>query len=182
LAEYHLSQELIVQNSNDFLQLFAGALEDNSVEVKVAALKAITSFLSSIDDTDVVLKYKSLTDKLLAVVIDVLKQDEERGRASLEVMIELTQTHGDLWEGQTSQLINVVSQIMKNRDFDDETRSSALEIVVTLSESMATLLRKNPADLKAQFVPALAFMMTEVEMADDLEGWLQEQELDVQAK
>lgn len=70
--------------------------------MKVAALKAITSFLSSIDDTDVVMKYKSLTDKLLAVVIDVLKQDEDRGRASLEVMIELTQTHGDIWEGQTS--------------------------------------------------------------------------------
>ena len=71
---------------------------------------------------------------------------------------------------------------MKNRDFEDETRSSALEIVVTLSESLATLLRKNPADLKEKFVPALAFMMTEVDMADDLDGWLAEEELDVQAK
>jgi hypothetical protein len=118
LAEYHLPQEFIVSKSNDFLELFMNALQDSSVEVKVAALKAITSFLSSIEDTTVVLKYKALTEKLLAVVIEVLQKDEDKGRASLEVMIELTQTHGEIWEGQTSTLINVVSEVMRNTDFE----------------------------------------------------------------
>jgi hypothetical protein len=32
---------------------------------------------------------------------------------------------------------------MKNRDFEDATRSSAIEIVTTLSENMAAILRKH---------------------------------------
>ena len=73
LAEYHLSQELIVENSKDFISLFSNSLEDPHILIKVASLKAISSFLSTIDDEDVVLKYKSLTDKLLSVVIEVMK-------------------------------------------------------------------------------------------------------------
>jgi hypothetical protein len=97
LAEYHLSQELIIENSQQFLELFANALQENHVAIKVASLKAITSFLSSIEDTDVVLKYKGLAQNLLNVIISVLQQDEEAGRTSLDTMIELTQSHGDLW-------------------------------------------------------------------------------------
>jgi hypothetical protein len=32
---------------------------------------------------------------------------------------------------------------MKNREFEDATRSSAIEIVTTLSENMAAILRKH---------------------------------------
>ena len=97
LAEYHLSQELIIENSAQFLELFANSLQEEKVAIKVASLKAITSFLSSIEDTDVVLKYKGLAQNLLNVIISVLQQDEEAGRTSLDTMIELTQSHGDLW-------------------------------------------------------------------------------------
>ena len=63
--------------------------------MKVAALKAITSFLTSIDDEEVVLKYKGMMGGLLDVVIAVMQQDEQQGQASLESMIELTQLHGE---------------------------------------------------------------------------------------
>lgn len=149
LAEYHLSQELIVENSAHFVELFAASLEDPQVEIKVASLKAITSFLSSIEDTENVLTYKSLATKLLQVVIEVLNRDEEQGRASLEHMIELTHTHGDIWGGAQAMLLTVISEIMKNRNFEDETRQSALEIVVTLSENMAGILRKHIDELKS---------------------------------
>lgn len=73
LSEYHLSQDLLVENSKEFIDLFQDSLIDENVEIKVASLKAITSFLSSIDEEEVVLKYKALADKLLNVVIEVMK-------------------------------------------------------------------------------------------------------------
>lgn len=79
LSEYHLSQELLVENSKDFIDLFQETLEDDNIEIKVASLKAITSFLSSIDEEEIVLKYKALSNKLLNVVIVVMKQDEDQG-------------------------------------------------------------------------------------------------------
>ena len=58
--------------------------------MKVAELKAITSFLGSIDDESAVLKYEGMMDWILDVVIDVLRSNEDQGKASLESLIELT--------------------------------------------------------------------------------------------
>ena len=49
------------------------------MKVKVAALKAITAFLSSISEEEVLMKYASAMDNILDVVISVLQHDEEQG-------------------------------------------------------------------------------------------------------
>lgn len=182
LAEYHLPQELVIENSANFLELFKESLEDEQIEIRVASLKAISSFLSSIDEEDVVLKYKGISEKMLNVVIEVMKQDETQGQASLEFMIELTCSHGDIWSDSIPMLVYVISQIMKNREFEDGTRQSALEIVLSLAENLGGMLRKHQTDLKDHFFPALAYMMTEVDNADDLEAWYAEEDTEMQTK
>lgn len=122
LAEYHLPQEQIVENSANFIELFTGCLKDPNVQVKVAALKAITSFLGQIDDEAAVLKYQPMMDWLLDVVIEVLRQDEDKGKASLESLIELTQNHGEIWTQVMAKLIYIISQIVQNKSFEDGTR------------------------------------------------------------
>jgi hypothetical protein len=42
------------------------------VKVKVATLKALTSFLTSIDDEEEVIKYKGMMPAILDIVINVL--------------------------------------------------------------------------------------------------------------
>jgi len=79
---------------------------------------------------------------LLDVVIAVLQQDEQQGQASLEAMIELTATHGDIWKGCLPKLLGVVAEVIKHKDFEEATRSSALELITSLAENMAALLRK----------------------------------------
>ncbi|CDW84107.1 importin beta- [Stylonychia lemnae] len=182
LAEYHLPQEEIVQNSNQFMQLFLDCLKDSSISVKVAALKAITSFLGSIDDESAVLKYQDLMDGILDVVIEVLRSDEDKGKASLESMIELTQSHGEIWTKVAEKLLFVISQIIQNKSFDDSIRQSALEIISTLAEDIPTLLRKHQNELKTHFFPALAHMLAELPLQDDLEEWNKEVEEELQAR
>jgi hypothetical protein len=84
---------------------------------------------------------------LLDVVVAVLQQDETQGQASLEAMIELTATHGDIWKDCLPKLIGVVSEVIKHKDFEEATRSSTLEIITSLAENMAALLRKNMTEL-----------------------------------
>ena len=62
-------------------------------------------------------------------------------------MIELTATHGDIWTDSISKVIFVISEVMKNRNFEDATRQSALEVISTIAENMAALLRKKQDDL-----------------------------------
>ena len=61
------------------------------------------------------MKYKGMISGLLDVVIEVMQQDEGKGQASLESLIDLTMMHGDIWNGNIPKLIYVVSEIMKNR-------------------------------------------------------------------
>jgi hypothetical protein len=59
-----------------------------------------------------VLKYQGMMDWILDVVIDVLRSDEDQGKSSLESLIELTQSHGEIWSQVIAKLIYVVSQII----------------------------------------------------------------------
>lgn len=65
--------------------------------MKVASLKAFTSFLESIEEEETVLRYQDIMIGILDIVIEVLRTDEENGKQSLESLIELTEMHGEIW-------------------------------------------------------------------------------------
>jgi hypothetical protein len=77
LAEYHLPQEQIVASRNDFMQLFSMTLQDSDVKVKSAAMRALTVFLTMIEDEDQVMEYQNMMGSLLDLVIAALQVDEE---------------------------------------------------------------------------------------------------------
>lgn len=97
-------------------------MQDSNQHVKVAALKALTAFLTSIDDDEIIMRFEGIMSDLLDIVISVLKADETKGQASLESMIELTQSFGEIWTKSAKKLIFTCSQIMSNSAFEDETR------------------------------------------------------------
>ena len=80
------------------------------------------------------------------------------------------------------QFFFVISEVIKNTGFDEATRTSALEIVCTLAENMAAILRKHQDALKDHLFPALAQMMTEVTHDEDLKSWYEEEDTELQAK
>lgn len=182
LAEYHLPKEQIIENSTQFIELFSGCLKDDNITVKVAALKAITSFLSSIDEEAAVLKYQSMMDWILDIVIDVLRLDEDKGKQSLESLIELTQNHGDIWSLVMPKLLFIVSQILQNKSFEDSTRQSALEIIGSMAEGVPQLLRKSLADLKQHLFPSLMHMLAQPMYEDSIEEWKDYIEEEIQAR
>lgn len=59
------------------MNIFAKSLTDRDVQVKVAALKATTAFLTSLDDSDMVLTYSEIIPHLLNTVVDALKTNED---------------------------------------------------------------------------------------------------------
>jgi hypothetical protein len=69
LSEFHLPQEQIVQNKDNFMSLFSHSLQDTEIKVKVATLKSLAGFLTMFDDEDDVMKYKSMMGPLIELVI-----------------------------------------------------------------------------------------------------------------
>ena len=59
------------------MTIFAKCFSDREMQVRVAALRATTAFLTSIDDSDIVLSYIEVMPQLLNTVVEALKNNEE---------------------------------------------------------------------------------------------------------
>jgi hypothetical protein len=154
LSEFHLEPEKMAAYKDSFMTVFAKALTDREVTVRVAALKATISFLTSIDDSDVVVQYSGIVPQLLSTVVEALKENEEQGRLALESMIELTNNCPEIWKRDTNQLVNVISQVIVQTSFENGTRSAATEVILALSSQMPASLRK-AEETRTMFLPAL---------------------------
>ena len=150
------------------MTVFSKSLADKEVTVRVAALKATISFLTSIDDTDVVMQYASVIPQILNTVVEALKENEDQGRLARESMQELTNTCPEIWKKSTNQLVNVVSQVITQKSFENGTRSAATEVVLALSSQMPASLRKID-ETRTMLIPALVQMLAEVE--EDNQIW-----------
>jgi hypothetical protein len=72
LSDCHLTPEQLSTYKDSFMTIFAKGLTDKEVEVRVAALKATTAFLTSIDDSDIVLAFGEVVPQLLNTVVEAL--------------------------------------------------------------------------------------------------------------
>jgi hypothetical protein len=57
LSDCHLTPEQLNKHKDSFMTIFSKSLTDREINVRVAALKATTAFLTSIDDQDIVISY-----------------------------------------------------------------------------------------------------------------------------
>jgi hypothetical protein len=57
IAECNLTEQELAGAKGQFMEIFEKGLQDKEVSVRVAALKAITAFVGSIDDQDTVMGF-----------------------------------------------------------------------------------------------------------------------------
>lgn len=72
LSDCHLTPDQLTSYKDSFMSIFAKSLTDREMQVRVAALKATTAFLTSIDDSDIVLSYHEVMPQLLNTVVEAL--------------------------------------------------------------------------------------------------------------
>lgn len=77
LAELNLNAQELSNQASDFKTVFELGLNDKDGGVRVASLKAVTAFLAVIEEQEVVLKFISVLDIILMIVIEALKNDED---------------------------------------------------------------------------------------------------------
>jgi hypothetical protein len=167
LADVSKDITALAQMANDFKVVFEQGLKDADNNVRVASLRAVTCFLASLEDQEIVLKFVPTLEFILTIIVEALKTDEESGRVGLESLQELTNAHAEIWKNP-SKLLSITSEVMKHKGFQDGTRSAACEVILALSQNMPAVLRKAP-EMKSAIFPALAMMLLEVET--DTQTW-----------
>lgn len=107
------------------------------------------------------MKFGSTLDMILKIIFEAFKLDEESGRVCLESLSELTSAHPEVWKNP-EDLMKILAEVMKCASFQEGTRASAIEVLLSLSSNMPAVLRKSEK-LKSEVLEALAMMLMEVE-------------------
>jgi hypothetical protein len=58
--------------------------------------------LTSVDDSETALAYMEIIPHLLNTVVEALQTNEESGKVALESMVELTNTHPEIFKKMTN--------------------------------------------------------------------------------
>src|SRR6266498_6062448 len=97
----------------------------------------------------------------------IAQRDEDGLVDGIMVFIELGENLPRVFRPVLPNVMPFAINIMKDKTFEDGTRQTALELLLTLSEASPSMMRKTQA-FCAQIIPISLEMMTEL---DDSEDW-----------
>ncbi|KAG2213565.1 hypothetical protein INT46_002271 [Mucor plumbeus] len=161
--------ELIAGQHTDALKnVFLTSLTDaESQAVRLEAMKAAAAYIIQADEAT----QKSL-GALMPHMLDPLSpviasRDDQTLVDGLVVLIELGDACPKLYRPVFANVLTVMVSIAKDKSFDDRTRQTALELLLTLSEAAPPMARKTP-NFASEIIPVAMEMITDIE---DDESW-----------
>ncbi|KAG0331637.1 hypothetical protein BG000_010719 [Podila horticola] len=148
--------------------VFNNSLKDKEPLVRLGTMKAVISIML---DSGIAVRNAmgTLLPQLLEVISGFVATGEEDHLVEgLMALIELAEHSPRLFRNLVPSVLAFMIEIVKKKEFDDRTRQSALELLLTLAECAPGLVRKVP-DYASAIVPVAMEMMTELE--DDKEWY-----------
>eukprot|EP00053_Salpingoeca_punica_P016388 m.154222 g.154222 ORF g.154222 m.154222 type:complete len:1113 (+) comp16954_c0_seq1:146-3484(+) len=152
------------------LDLLRHALHHQSMDVRVSASQAYTTFIIMLDK-----QLRQPFAELLPLIIESTRNalvtgDETSALSLFESLADIAQHRAAFMRNHLQPLIDLCVMTAQNAQLEDSTRNMAGEVLVILTEEIPVIIKKHHPDLCQKFVPVCFAMMCEVE---DEEGWSQ---------
>lgn len=171
-CECSFDDNLHMQHAGSLEALFQRGLNDESNQVKVAAFKTLTIFLSSIEDEKLIKKFEGVLQLLISKAIELIKYDQESGVTAVESMNELIETHPKFIKCALPELLTIFTEIMEAQGLLINLRISSMYGVYMLCINHPASIRKSDY-FKTNMVPAYMRMLSEIH-GSTTEEWAEE--------
>lgn len=155
------------------VSIFLATLSDPSSRVRIAALSACASLISTFDKKEVV-KLSELCPPMMACLQMCLQEDEEAGQETLETLLEVLETRTKFFKKHFADVFRVMGAIASTADLEEVTRHLAIEFVLVYAEVSPAMVRKMPEFCPGLMPLLLRMLITE---EDDAE-WASKKEED----
>lgn len=172
ICECSFDDKLLIEHSNSLEVIFQKGLIDESNEIKVAAFKTLTIFLSSIEDEKLMKKFEAVLQVLIAKSIELIKYDQESGVTALESINELIEAHPKFIKSVVPQLMSIFTEIMETPSLLLNLRTTSMYGLLMICANHPSLVRKNDY-FKTNMVPAYMRMLSEIN-GISVEEWSEE--------
>ncbi|KAE9039847.1 Importin-5 [Phytophthora rubi] len=168
LAEY--VGDLLAPHKESFLTLFTNALNDASGEVQIAALKAASAFLLTLEDKQELSAFAIIVAPMLRIIQALVSSgDEVAFREVLSALVQIAEVHPKFFRNSLDDVARAMIFVCSNQELDSETRELALEFLISICENAGGMVRKSQF-IVSNVVPLVIQLMCEVE---EDETWVQ---------
>ncbi|ODV90058.1 hypothetical protein CANCADRAFT_99901 [Tortispora caseinolytica NRRL Y-17796] len=156
------------------LPAFDSAFADPNDSVRLAAVSAFTNVFTKVPES-----YWKQLKKLFPSLLNVLppfyeKRDSESLGSAFSNLVDLAIIAPKLFRDVFPTILEFSISVMESPDFDDKTRSAAVELLVCFAEESPKMVKSDPTYIN-KLVPACLRLLTLIgEDDDDAADWLDE--------
>ncbi len=165
-----INDDMAKSNTNDFKTIFAKCFEDQNDTVKISAITAFNRFVVNLKDEKVQELFADMINPLFANILNLFKNDLNVDKQIFDSLIFLVDSYPKFFKNSIDLIIDSVCKISSEKKISFHLRSSSLEIVFSLANSIPGKIRSSK-NFQELFVPLLFKLLLEIDNIDSLDKW-----------
>ena len=172
-----IDDEMAKANANDFKQIFAKCFEDQNDTVKISAINVFNKFVVNLKDEKVQELFTDMINPLFNDILNLFKNDLNVDKQIFDSLIFLVDSYPKFFKNNIDIIIDFVYKICSEQKISFHLRTSSLEIVLSLANSIPGKIRSSK-NFQELFVPLLFKLLLELDNINTLNEWEQLKEED----
>jgi hypothetical protein len=143
-------------------------------DVRFQAVRAVVAFILLHDkEVEIQKAFSDLLPHIIMITADSIKEEEDQ--TLIKLLIEMSENVPKYLRPQVEAIFEMCINVFRSDEVEDSWRHLALEVMVSLSENAAAMVRKKAEKYIAALVPLILEMMTDLE---DDEEWAVSDEIE----
>ncbi|XP_034489294.1 importin-5 [Drosophila innubila] len=146
-------------------QMLAKSMDNmGDADVRVQAVRAIGAFILFHDKEKEASVYKHFGDllpRMLVITGETIEAQDDQ--SLLKLLIEMTENCPKFLRPQLEYIFEMCMKVFSSQDFEDSWRHLVLEVMVSLSENAAAMVRKRADKYIVALIPLILQMMTDLD-------------------
>lgn len=126
ICDYSFNDNLKLKYADGLNTIFSQLLTDTEIEVRVQGLKAMTIFLSTINDESSLNKFSSHFPVIISKCIEAVKEDGEAGKTAISSLVELLSMHPKFIKPLLNDLLVLFTEIVECKGLNEGLRIQSL--------------------------------------------------------
>lgn len=148
-------------------QMLQKSLDVSDADVRFQAVRAIGAFILLHDkDTTVLKHFSDLLPRMIMITAESIEGQEDQ--SLLKLLIDMTESCPKFLRPQLEVIFEMCMKVFSSTEVDDQWRHLVLEVMVSLSENAAAMVRKKAEKYIVALIPLILQMMTDL---DDDDEW-----------
>jgi importin-5 len=135
-------------------------------EVRFQAVRAVGAFILLHEkETQIQKVFAELLPRVIMITAESIEQQEDQ--ALLKLLIDMAESVPKFLRSQLNPVFEMCIKVLGSPDIEESWRHLALEVMVSLAENAAAMVRKNADKYVATLIPLILQMMTDLEDDDE---------------